>query len=251
MRFRLLALLWHLLASAVALALTLGTLYLGWYRWPGWYLANVIGVFGVMTSVDLALGPLLTFAIASPQKSRSTLARDVAVIATIQVIALAYGTVTLWNGRPLYYAFSENCLSLVQAYDIEPEDLNLARRLKAPLVPRWYSLPRWIWAPLPEDPKTSGDIVTSAIQGGSDVTAMPRYYKNWNEGLANLRMQLKKVDDIKFFNGIEKQKLKARMQESGYSADQANGIAITGRSRPALAIFDPASMKISSIFAAT
>ena len=70
MRFRFRAFGLHLLASAIALTLVLGTLYLGWYRWPGWYLADVVQVVLVLAGVDLALGPLLTFVIARSSKSR-------------------------------------------------------------------------------------------------------------------------------------------------------------------------------------
>ena len=39
MRFRLRFFGLHLVASVVVLTLVLGSFYLGWYRWPGWYLA--------------------------------------------------------------------------------------------------------------------------------------------------------------------------------------------------------------------
>src|SRR5580693_129350 len=118
MRFRLAALGLHLLASCVVLTVILGGLYLGWYRWPGWYLADVSQVVFVMAGVDLVVGPLLTFVIANAGKPRRVLARDIAVIVAIQLFALIYGTMSIWNGRPLYYAFSENVLQIVQAYDI-------------------------------------------------------------------------------------------------------------------------------------
>src|SRR5579863_8256162 len=108
MRFRFKALGLHLIASGGLLALVLGTLYLGWYRWPGWYLAGASTVVLVLAGVDVALGPLLTFVIAAPTKPRRELTRDIAIIATVQLVALGYGTFMLWNGRPLYYAFSEN-----------------------------------------------------------------------------------------------------------------------------------------------
>jgi hypothetical protein len=60
MSFRLRALGLHLLASAITLALVVGTLYVGWYRWPGWYLADVLQVAAVLVGVDrgaVALGP--------------------------------------------------------------------------------------------------------------------------------------------------------------------------------------------------
>jgi hypothetical protein len=248
MRFRLAALGLHLLASCVVLAVILGGLYLGWYRWPGWYLADAVQVTAVLAGVDLVVGPLLTFIIASSVKPRRVLMRDIALIATVQLIALAYGTVSLWHGRPLYYALSEDVLQLVQAYDFEDAELAIARKLNVPLLPHWYNLPRWIWAPLPQDSEESGKIIASAVTGGSDVIAMPRYYKPWDAGLPALRTQLKRIDDIKYFSGNEKKMLGARVRAAGLAADQPNAIALTGRGRPLLAVFDRANLKILGIF---
>jgi hypothetical protein len=250
MRFRLAALGLHLLASCIVLTIILGGLYLGWYRWPGWYLADAVQVTTVLAGVDLVVGPLLTFIIASSVKPRRVLMRDIALIATVQLIALAYGTVSLWHGRPLYYAFSEDVLQLVQAYDIEDAELAIARKQNAPLLPHWYSLPRWIWAPLPQDSEESGKIIASAVTGGSDVVAMPRYYQPWDAGLPALQTQLKGICDIKYFSGNEKKLLAARVRAAGLAADQPNGMALTGRGRPLLTVFDRANLKILGIFKA-
>ena len=56
MKFRLKAFGLHLLASAAALTLIFGSLYLGWYRWPGWHLADVSRVVFVMAGVDVVVG---------------------------------------------------------------------------------------------------------------------------------------------------------------------------------------------------
>jgi hypothetical protein len=248
MRFRLKALGLHLLASTVALSSILGTLYFGWYRWPGWHLADVAHVVIVMAGVDIVIGPLLTFVIARSSKPRRELARDIAMIVTVQLFALIYGAVSLWHGRPLYYAFSENVLQLVQAYDIDADELALARQRKPELAPHWYSLPRWIWAPLPQDVGERGKIVASAIGGGDDVISMPRYYQPWERGLPALRAQLKKVDNVGYFSAAEKKALKEHMRATGLSTDQLNSIPLTGRGHPLLAVFDPASLKITAIF---
>lgn len=248
MQFRFKALSVHLLASCMALTLILGALYLGWYRWPGWYLADVTQVVAVITGVDLVVGPLLTFVIASPRKPRRVLARDIAVIIAVQLLALGYGTRSLWNGRPLYYAFSEDVLQLVQAYDIDADDLARARHQNLPLAPHWYSLPRWIWAPLPADSTMRDKIIAAAISGGADVIALPDYYKPWASGVATLRARLKRVDDLKYFSGNDKVLLKKRMQAAGFATDRTNAMALTGRGRPLLAVFDPASTAIVAIF---
>src|SRR6185312_8452573 len=119
MRFRLTAFVLHLCASAGVLTLILGGMYLGWYRWPGWYLSGVMHVVGIVVLVDVVIGPTLTLIIANPGKPRGELMRDLAIIVSVQVAALLYGATTLWNGRPLYYTFSVNRLEFVQASDID------------------------------------------------------------------------------------------------------------------------------------
>ena len=197
MRFRFTAFGLHLLGSACALGLILGALYAGWYRWPGWYLTGALHVVTILLIVDLALGPTLTLIIASPRKPRRELARDIAVIVTVQLAALIYGATTLWLGRPLYYTFSTDRLEAVQASDLDAAELGLARRNNPALAPHWYSRPRWVWAPLPDDPKEAERIVKSTIFGGRDVIDMPRYFRPWAAGLAQLRSQLAVVGDMK------------------------------------------------------
>lgn len=247
MGFRLKAFGLHLLGSASVLTLILGALYLGWYRWPGWYLTDVSRVVMVMIGVDVVIGPLLTFVIASHNKPRRELQRDIGIIIAAQLCALLYGSVSLWNGRPLYYAFSENVLQQVQAYDIDSREAEMARRENPALAPHWYRSPRWIWAPLPEDADQRQKIVTEAVTGGEDVTSMPKYFKSWESGLPALRNQLKKVDDVAYFAESDKTKLKEKMKAAGIPTDQSNVMPLTGRGHPLLAVFDPATATIKAI----
>jgi len=251
MKFRLKAFGLHLLGSTTALTLILGALYLGWYHWPGWYLSEAVHVILVMVGVDVVLGPLLTLIVANSKKSLRELGRDIGIIVTVQLVALIYGTTTLWSGRPLYYAFSTDCLEVVQASDIDAEARKASERQKLALAPYWYSRPRWIWAPLPEDSEEAQKIVGSALQGGADVTALPQYYKPWDQGLKDLHAQLKKVDEIRYFSPKQKKLLKERMQAAGLAVDQADGIVLMGRGPSLLAVIDPASLQIKAIIKAT
>ncbi len=247
MRFRIRAFQWHLLASAATLLAVLGALYAGWYRWPGWYLTGALRLVAIMAAVDVALGPLSTLVVANPRKARAELTRDLALIIAIQLLALVYGTTTLWRGRPVYYAFSVNMLQLVQASDLDPRDAARARRAHAPLAPHWYSRPRWVWAPLPSDPALSARIVQSAVTGGFDVTAMPTRFKPWTAAVTALRDQLKRVGDLRFFSAPEITALQRRMRRAGLDPDRANSIALMGRGRPLLAVFDPSTLKLLAL----
>ncbi len=248
MHFRLKLFSLHLLSSATLLTLILGCLYLGWYRWPGWYLTDVKTVVLVMVCVDVVLGPTLTLIIANQKKSRRELTRDIGIIVAVQLCALTYGTVSLWNGRPLYYAFSENVLQLVQAYDIDAKEAQLGREQNPALAPHWYSLPRWVWAPLPQDPKERQRIFASAVSGGDDVISMPRYFRPWENGLPSLRNQLRKADDVPYFSPGEKKKLKGEMKAAGMADDQLDTMTLTGRGHPLLAVIDPTRLRITAEF---
>jgi hypothetical protein len=248
MQFRLKAFGLHLLGSASALALVLGGLYLGWYRWPGWYLSSVLHVVGIVVLVDLVIGPTLTLIVANSRKPRRILARDIAIIVTVQVAALVYGSGTLWSGRPLYYTFSTDRLECVQASDIEASEIALALRQNPAFAPHWYSLPRWIWAPLPNDPDEAMRIVGEASLGsGKDVIDMPRYFQPWSQGLPKLRDQLKRLDDIKYLSKKEKQALHARLSAVGLAPDQPNTLIMWGGSRRLVAVFDPATLRLQKL----
>jgi hypothetical protein len=80
---------------------------------------------------------------------------------------------------------------------------------------------------------------------------MPRFFQPWEQGLAALRIQLKRVDDFGYFSRAEKEKLKERMRAAGLAADQPNSLPLTGRGRPLLAVFDPSSLRITGIFKGT
>jgi len=250
MRFRAKAFGLHLTGSACALTLILGGLYVGWYRWPGWYLSSVLHVVGIVVLVDLVIGPTLTLIIANPRKPRRELARDVGMIVAVQLAALIYGAATLWSGRPLYYTFSADRLETVQASDIDTSEATLALRQNPSLAPHWYSVPRWVWVPLPEDPKEAMKIVESAtLGGGKDVIDMPRYFKPWTQGLPKLRDQLTRLDDIKYLSKAEKARVRARMSQRGLVPDERNALIMWGGSRRVVAVFDTGTLQVKALLA--
>jgi hypothetical protein len=249
MSFRLKAFAIHLLTSAAVLSLVLGGLWLGWYRWPGWFLASVLEIAGLLVMVDVVLGPLMTLVIASPKKPRRELARDLAIIAIVQLAALGYGSATLWRGRPLYYAFSVDRVDLVQASQLREADIALGAQHNPSLAPHWYSTPRWVWSPLPQDQKELAAILFSAAGGGADIQQMPRYYRSWESGQKALLAQLRPVD-AKYFTPAEASILKERLGKLGVAADAAVTLPMQGRGRPLLAVFDRDGPRLRAILSA-
>jgi hypothetical protein len=244
MRFRFKAFGLHLLCSASLMAFVLSGLYFGWYRWPGWYLAGALKIALIMAGIDVVLGPLLTLVIANPGKPRRELARDIGIIVAVQLVAAGYGTTTLWSGRPLYYTYSERYLQMVQAGDLDPQQIELGRKLNPNLAPHWYSLPRWVYVPLPKDAKLANQIVSESIGGGDDVIDLPRYYRPWEEGLADLHAHLQTLDKLGELDKADRQVAAAQMQQIGFAPDRPVVAPMIGKGRPLVAVVDPASTKI-------
>jgi hypothetical protein len=247
MKYRLRAFALHLLGSTCLLSLAIGGLYFGWYRWPGWYLTEVTKVLALVVLVDLALGPTLTFLVAAPKKQLQVLARDIAIIVTVQLAALVYGWVTLWQGRPLYYTFSVDRLEIVQASDLKRDEIAQAQRDNPALAPHWYSRPRWIYAPLPDDPQLAQKIVNGTLFGGDDIIDMPRYFQPWSAGLPKLRAQLQAVADMKGLSKTERQHMPQRVSALGLDPKERNAILMWGAIRTVLVIFDPATLQIRAM----
>ncbi len=247
--FRLQAFGLHIVGSVCLLSLTVGGIYAGWYRWPGWYLTGMLHIAALVATVDVLLGPLLTLIIANPAKPRRELARDIAFIVIVQLAALIYGAGALWRGRPLYYVFSANRFVMVQASRLPTTEIALGRQQNPSFAPTWYSLPRWVWAPLPENKLERDKIIRSALSGGPDVTRMPRFYEAWSQGAPELRTRLRKVDDLKLFRKAERQSLALQMSRLGYAPDQPNAMILMGGAKPILTVFDLRTLRVAAVLA--
>lgn len=248
MKFRLKAFGLHVLASVCVLCLLLTVLYFGWYQWPGWYLTGMWHITAILGGVDVTLGPLITLLIANPRKPRRELARDIGMIATVQLVALGYGALTLWNGRPLYYAYSGDRVETIQAGQLSAQEAELARQQNPQFAPHWDSRPRWVWAPMPKDPALQAQITAQRhTDEGADITKMPRVYQSWQAGLPELRTQLKKIDQFYIFSRIDKDVLKQKMRALGLPIDQANTLFLSGNGKPLLLVFDQRTLRLEAM----
>lgn len=113
----------HLVISALVAALA-GVLVLGvWYPWPYAEISGGWAMFWLLVSVDMVIGPMLTLLIYNPTKSRVALILDFSVIGLLQVAALAYGLMSLFEARPVYLVFEYDRFRVVHAADLNDESI--------------------------------------------------------------------------------------------------------------------------------
>lgn len=95
----------HFLASLVIFALLTALIFFYWFPGilrvadPSWQ-----QILMVIAGVDLVLGPALTLIVFNPTKK--SLKMDLSIIAALQIAALAYGSYTVHNTRPLALSLS-------------------------------------------------------------------------------------------------------------------------------------------------
>jgi hypothetical protein len=107
----------HLVISLCVLLPVLAVISLLWYPRPLFTVQGAARVVGVISAVHLVLGPLLTFIVFKPGKKG--LKFDLVVIAALQIVALAYGTHTIWSERPRYVVFAVDRYEVLGRLDVD------------------------------------------------------------------------------------------------------------------------------------
>ena len=113
----------HLAISMVAAVLSALLVFGLWYPTPWRQMLGVSGIFWLVMVVDLVCGPLLTFVLASPRKSRRERRVDLSLVAAIQLIALGYGLWSISQARPVVLAFEVDRLVIVTANEVQTDQL--------------------------------------------------------------------------------------------------------------------------------
>lgn len=122
----------HLVLSFIVAGSTAILVFLGWFPHPFRDLAGGTQLFWMIAAVDVVCGPLLTWVLFKPEKSRVALAVDLSLIVLIQVSALAYGLHTLSYARPLAVIYEVDRFRVVSFADLAESDLMLAPTWVAP-----------------------------------------------------------------------------------------------------------------------
>lgn len=171
----------HLAISALIAATVVALVLWLWYPAPYFKAMGGDMLLRLLIGVDVVIGPIITLLIFDTKKPK--LRQDLAVVAALQVVALAYGTYVMFEARPVYNVFVKDRFETVAANSIEPASQDRA-------APAFRSLP--LSGPLvvaaqpPRDPKEASTITMSAISGGPDVANMPHLYEAYSSAAVNV-----------------------------------------------------------------
>jgi hypothetical protein len=166
----------HLVLSCGIAAIAAALVFLLWYPERYKDLSGGRSLFFLVVAVDVVIGPLLTVAVFDLAKGWSHLRRDLAVIALLQLGALAYGLHTVYIVRPIALVFERDRFRIVSAADVYVKELEVApqqyRRL--PLAGPWTLGTR------PTLPAEREETIFLSLQG-YDVGQRPIFWQPYEE----------------------------------------------------------------------
>ncbi len=160
----------HLIISILLVGLVIGSLV--FFLFPQLFInvSDFKEIATIIITVDLILGPLLTFVVFQPKKK--TLKFDLSVIAAIQVAALVYGAHALYQVHPVYVTFNVDRFTIVNARDALPEKAVFEEYKISKL-----SSAKLAFAKMPDDVAKRNEIAFSAANGTRDLDQRTEYYE--------------------------------------------------------------------------
>lgn len=232
---------WHLLASTAVAALAALLVFWVWYPYPYGELAGGNGLFRLLVTVDVIMGPLLTFVVFNRAKPRKELWRDLSVIAVLQLAALGYGVHTVYQARPVYLVHEVDRFRVVTAPDIDPADLPQAAET-------FRALPvfgiRVIGLRPTRDAAESLQSLQSAL-AGKDISFMPQRWQELDDAnRAQIRQRAKDLAYLRLKAGASTQALDRMAVDSGVPPERVIALPLVGRRDDWSVIMDSRDLRI-------
>lgn len=232
----------HLGLSLAIAALAGALVLLVWYPYPYRDISGGRELFILVVSVDVVLGPLVTLAIFNRAKPWPVLRRDLAVIAALQLGALAYGMWTVYVARPVHLVFEYSRFAVVHAIDV-PESLLPQKAPQVEAFPHWGPTPLSLRPFRDESEKI--DATLAALRGLS-LAARPDLWQPYAAAIAQIRQTARPVAQLKSRFPARAAEIDAALQPFGDTAQGLAYVPMMGRKSFWTVILDPATADIKA-----
>jgi hypothetical protein len=212
----------HFGLSLFFAALVATIIFALWF--PGEYrtFAGGAKLFWLIVSVDVVMGPLLTFVVFNLAKPRRELVRDLSIICLMQLAALGYGLYTLHEARPVALVFEFDRFRVVLKANVLESELPRAKAeyQSLPLNGPWLLGTREIG---PGDEKLQS--VDLALQG-FDIGQRPTYWQAYDVSREKVLKQSRPVTVLLEKYSSARSDIENRLQQLGLSADTARFLPV-------------------------
>ncbi|MFN9727680.1 TfpX/TfpZ family type IV pilin accessory protein [Acidovorax sp.] len=229
----------HLLCSMAVAGIVSMVVLWGLYPHPFRELSGGIHLFAILVAVDVGLGPLATAVVSRPGKGIREWRMDIALIAMIQLGALAYGIWTIYQARPVYLSFEIDRFRVVHAIDVEPE-------LLAKAAPAWSDLPKWgpgLIAVRPFASAEESSTATMAALQGAELSFRPEFWMPYADAAAAIKLEYKPLADVVQRHPTRADEVSAVLKTHGLTLESARYLPLHSRKAFWTAVIHPETMQ--------
>lgn len=232
----------HFAISAVIATVVSALMMMYWYPGPIFRATGGNELFFLVVGVDVVIGPLITLIIYNRKKKE--LKFDLAVVAALQIGALAYGLWVVAQARPVFMAHNNDRFELIAANALDEERLT-----KAP--PNYQRLsiagPVTVGTKLPANPDEQYKIMTRAIGGGDDIQYFPQYYVPLEESKDALRKYGKQLNELGQLNSSNKDAVDTLVSKYSKIAPNVRYFPLVAKREHMAVVVDVSSVKVLEI----
>ena len=230
----------HLLISAGIAALAAALVFGLWYPWPYRVISGGQSLFVLLISVDVVLGPLLTFTVFNLAKGWPHLRRDLAVIALLQLAGLAYGLYTVYLARPVALVFEVDRFRVVANADVLQQELPQA-------LPEFRRLsltgPKLLATRTAKTGDEKFKSVELALQG-FDASTRPSLWQPYAQAQAAVLERARPVSALEKHYPNRAKELQAAIKSTGKTAEQLRFLPLMARKQDWVVLLDASTAQV-------
>ncbi len=225
----------HLTASVVIAVAVVAVMLLVWYPEPFFTAMGGNDLVMILVAVDVVLGPLITLIIFNPKKASKLIKLDLAVIAAVQLAALAYGISIVAAVRPVYMVFTVDRFDLVSAADVQKEELAKVTDARFKDVP--WGRPRTIAVKSPTDPNEQFRVIQSALRG-ADLQTFPQHYVPYADMAQDALRRSRPLERLRKGHPDEAREIDGALKKLGRSLADTKYLPLKARARDYSVLLD-------------
>jgi len=168
----------HLLPSILVLAVIASLLAFAWYPYPFWNFGES-GKYALLLILAAGFaGPAMTWVVY--KKGKRGLLFDLWVITIVQLVAIAWGTHSLYQSRPFWMVYTVDRFEILSMRDVDLAWVTDPKFLDKP-----FSGPLLLFANMPVDPVAYQKLLQEIMfEGKPDLQFRPEFWSLYTEGKA-------------------------------------------------------------------
>lgn len=200
-----------------------------------------MSLFGWVAGVQLVCGPLLTWLLIKPHKTRRALMVDGTLIACLQLSALGYGLYALAQARPLAIVHEVDRFRVLSYVDVPESELGAA--------PAWFQpwsmqAPRLVGLREARSLEEKMASVDAALQG-VDAAQHPARWQDYDLSHAQALGRARPLAELRAHYPLDAALIDTAAQQAGLAVEQALWLPVTSRrSSDWVALMEPRQGRI-------